>query len=1798
MFDSVARDIIDGSVNGFNGTIFAYGQTSSGKTHTMSGDDNHPGIIGLSAARMFDSISNSKRKFNVSVAYLELYMENLIDLLLPESTNISKDKQPRIVTLADGNQDIQNVEERPVNSLKDVLSCLQEGQLRRHVAETAMNDRSSRSHTILRFRITSKSIIDDIEPGADRDINGDNVLNMDSSIVQMAFLNLVDLAGSEGVSKTQAEGNTRSEGGSINKSLLALSKMIAEVSENAQKGNNKSKDVFIASRDSKLTYLLKNSIGGNARTSIICATSPANVNYHETKSTLEFAKRAAAIRNTLKRNIVVDKDPRIALLKKKVSALQEELRISKEREAYLRSRMTAGEAAEAVENDFTVGIPHAPSIPVDLGGRTLTRCQTGATNFTISTMGMILRQDSSFISPDRVIEPLQISSSRANSPVVSPLRAPPYEAPVQSSPSFIPRLQSANVSPIFKVELREIAVSPIVFSNDIEEAIEKSDIKLVSTHDVEVIAAIPCAECESVEQRLIQHETDFSNKLDIALKDACGAIFRAEHAELEVEHLRKQIANTSNLNSEETFMTILKQETQVKTQEATPLPLMHSVGNSPIKYSSPESPTAVTTIPITFQDASNSPLSLDMIDAEMETLHPQTDDIAISPIKLNNFQEIGVGTPQPILKGTAVSPIKFYLPDAAVGTPLAIQDASENACVATCDFAASPIQLISLKESASSPLRTLLMDACEGTPKGQPSSVLTCCQDLILQVNQETEIDAISTHDVEVIAAIPCAECESLEQRLIQHESNLAKKLDVASDEITQAELSAEAAISRAASAEAAIITLREDLSRSNNAKEVLEGQLAGETLLTNQIAKLKQEVEGLTRSLAIAVDTKIIAEDEMQNAKERQEVAEMASKNMQTQVLNLQAEVSQLQSEVESKMDIESATADKIETSQMQIKGLLCQLEMEQRDAQLQQTQIVEMQAELDSASVFVLELQATITSLIERHASELEIADLRNDSLFKEYHTIQEESLVKQCELQNKIMQLESDLEYHMHISNINQVAASHYEELLQNSSKTATFNSELLKSDPNISAILDLLRSIDADKKDSDLQITMFDSQTSMQDDKAFQLSISMTNVALEAASAFENALSALESQVVTLESDLEEERQKYEELSSTLEDVCGIDTLQSNLKTKNNQSMSGIDVNRVMVDAETQDGGTSLLVDASMSTKASFGVNIALDEYSDLNPNSAAFHTFVSTSILSAPDLAPLRISQTESSLQTDETVASISGLEDKIARFQRTLENTRTQAMNEQTHAAQQLEAAVAQMNEISTRLDASCARTLELESLLEESQERLLIQQQDRVSLESSVDRLKIELQKAKSLASESVQNLSDVSHGRQLESEVLCLRVELDNRNASIESLENDLSEARKHTARLYELRESLERKASTLETQAKLHERTMKEKDDALEIVNNLERKLDIVKNQLDLWSAGRSTDSIVLTSAKLLSLVSNSSSSGAGMVANSSISSSGAQTPISSTKINNNITVNNNNNNNNTNCKDLSFQQGQVASNSNAVFDLTPARPPLSMTSTSAPYLSAAPSSANAPATITNAASSSSFTSASGLGLNGIELQHQSMVSNNQSQRSNTMWDAMMPKGSLTPLPEGEEEDEDEDEEHNNTRPLKLNVNNDANKSKLNAIADITTAESQETSSSVNSSAVEIRPKNALHDDDSSSDLAAQVIRPVIIRSSIRRVPLQASSAANSNGNLSIRPPPATLPSLKGVMKAPLGVDLHGDEDHNRKENTLSTSQLTAEAKTNLATGQTSNTTRDADSENVAKDLEGLKDGCNQQ
>uniref|UniRef100_A0A8C1RC21 Kinesin-like protein n=1 Tax=Cyprinus carpio TaxID=7962 RepID=A0A8C1RC21_CYPCA len=276
VYRSTTKGLIEGLISGYNATVFAYGPTGCGKTYTMLGTDREPGIYVRTLNDLFKAIEETSddMQYSVSMSYLEIYNEMIRDLLNPSSGFLDLREDSK------GEIQVTGITEVSTINAREVMELLMKGNKQRTQEPTAANQTSSRSHAVLQVGVRQQSRCRDI-----------------LQEVRFARLFMIDLAGSERASQTQNRGQRLKEGAHINRSLLALGNCINALSE---KNGNK----YVNYRDSKLTRLLKDSLGGNSRTVMIAHISPASLAFEDSRNTLTYADRAKSIRTRVKRNLL------------------------------------------------------------------------------------------------------------------------------------------------------------------------------------------------------------------------------------------------------------------------------------------------------------------------------------------------------------------------------------------------------------------------------------------------------------------------------------------------------------------------------------------------------------------------------------------------------------------------------------------------------------------------------------------------------------------------------------------------------------------------------------------------------------------------------------------------------------------------------------------------------------------------------------------------------------------------------------------------------------------------------------------------------------------------------------------------------------------------------------------------------------------------------------------------------------------------------------------------------------------------------------------------------------------------------------------------------------------------------------------------------------------------------------------------------------------------------------------------------------------------------------------------------
>ncbi|KAK3190609.1 hypothetical protein K4F52_003300 [Lecanicillium sp. MT-2017a] len=332
VYNSLGEEFLDHNFEGYHTCIFAYGQTGSGKSYTMMGTPEKPGLIPRTCEDLFERIQAAQNEdtniaYNVRVSYFEVYNEHVRDLLVPFNPNTP----PNYLKIRESPTDgpyVKDLTEVPVRSLEEILRYMKDGDSSRTTASTKMNDTSSRSHAV--FTIMLRQIHHDMET--------------DETTERSSRIRLVDLAGSERAKSTEATGARLREGSNINKSLTTLGRVIAALADPKQLRGGKRKDV-VPYRDSILTWLLKDSLGGNSKTAMIACIAPSD--YEETLSTLRYADQAKRIRTRAVVNqdqiSTAERDAQIAAMAEEIRVLQLSVSDSRQREK------NAKEAEERME---------------------------------------------------------------------------------------------------------------------------------------------------------------------------------------------------------------------------------------------------------------------------------------------------------------------------------------------------------------------------------------------------------------------------------------------------------------------------------------------------------------------------------------------------------------------------------------------------------------------------------------------------------------------------------------------------------------------------------------------------------------------------------------------------------------------------------------------------------------------------------------------------------------------------------------------------------------------------------------------------------------------------------------------------------------------------------------------------------------------------------------------------------------------------------------------------------------------------------------------------------------------------------------------------------------------------------------------------------------------------------------------------------------------------------------------------------------------------------------------------------
>uniref|UniRef100_A0A8C4YSV1 Kinesin family member 1C n=1 Tax=Gopherus evgoodei TaxID=1825980 RepID=A0A8C4YSV1_9SAUR len=341
VYKDIGEEMLLHAFEGYNVCIFAYGQTGAGKSYTMMGrqEPGQQGIIPQLCEDLFARVTESRSpdlSYSVEVSYMEIYCERVRDLLNPKNRGHLRVREHPIM-----GPYVEDLSKLAVTSFADIADLMDCGNKARTVAATNMNETSSRSHAVFTIVFTQR--------------RHDELTDLDTE--KVSKISLVDLAGSERAESSGAKGMRLKEGANINKSLTTLGKVISALAE--MQNNKKKKSDFIPYRDSVLTWLLKENLGGNSRTAMIAALSPADISYEETLSTLRYADRTKQIRC----NAVINEDPNARLireLKEEVARLRELLFAQGLSDAPLLGGESPGSQPPLTQESW---LPHPPPPP-------------------------------------------------------------------------------------------------------------------------------------------------------------------------------------------------------------------------------------------------------------------------------------------------------------------------------------------------------------------------------------------------------------------------------------------------------------------------------------------------------------------------------------------------------------------------------------------------------------------------------------------------------------------------------------------------------------------------------------------------------------------------------------------------------------------------------------------------------------------------------------------------------------------------------------------------------------------------------------------------------------------------------------------------------------------------------------------------------------------------------------------------------------------------------------------------------------------------------------------------------------------------------------------------------------------------------------------------------------------------------------------------------------------------------------------------------------------------------------------
>jgi centromeric protein E len=340
IYETSVKDLVHAAMEGYHTAVLAYGQTSTGKTHTMTGTAKEPGIIPLAVRECFTHVRD-KREYLLRISYIEVYKEHIRDLLAPTSADSTATTTPTPIRLFEqaGKLQIRGLREEVVTSPEQVFALLAQGEARRQVGATHLNQHSSRSHVMVRLWIES------------RDTTG-------AESVRVSSLSLVDLAGSESVRLT-GNSERRAEGHYINQSLMTLGQVVYALSEAENEEKRTGKKPHVPYRDSKLTRLLQPCLSGNAQVVLLCCVSPLVSHLEESHNTFKFAIRAKKIpqKAVIQEQGEFDEKTLLQIYREEIEELKRQLQEAQQqqREQQLLSKTFSEMSAEST-------ITHTPSV--------------------------------------------------------------------------------------------------------------------------------------------------------------------------------------------------------------------------------------------------------------------------------------------------------------------------------------------------------------------------------------------------------------------------------------------------------------------------------------------------------------------------------------------------------------------------------------------------------------------------------------------------------------------------------------------------------------------------------------------------------------------------------------------------------------------------------------------------------------------------------------------------------------------------------------------------------------------------------------------------------------------------------------------------------------------------------------------------------------------------------------------------------------------------------------------------------------------------------------------------------------------------------------------------------------------------------------------------------------------------------------------------------------------------------------------------------------------------------------------